>query len=272
VSITPAFRVISPQPILLAALVLAGTQSIWAGPCPTLLTLRDPGLVAEEFSWLEASFPGRFGAAVAPGYAASDFEALAADFESRTAVFDSKLRRLLHNLSRRGPLEGDAAIGAWSDAPSPLLSAGNSRRAIRRAAEIGVGLVYPGGESQARLAEMTDLYRTCGGTGPVVWIKSIRLGPPSQLDTSVFRKAAAPGMRLAQGFEDGPTVGEPDAVGEQLLDGLRKVGATALNVRFHQPGRGKNDALAQLQRFAQEVLPGLRAGWTIEPAQLESGV
>jgi hypothetical protein len=56
-------------PLLATAWGLSSTEQVWAGPSPCLLALRNPALVAEELAWTAARFPGRVGAALAPGYA-----------------------------------------------------------------------------------------------------------------------------------------------------------------------------------------------------------
>jgi len=47
-----------PNPLQVAGFLLEAMQRGWAAPCPLLLTLRPPALVAEEIAWLAARFPG----------------------------------------------------------------------------------------------------------------------------------------------------------------------------------------------------------------------
>ena len=265
-----------PQPLLMCGFVLARTTDVWAGPCPLLLTLRDPVHVAEELAWTAAAFPGRVGAAFAPGYAAPDFEGFGQRFEDRAEQFRARTQRLLETLAGKGPMASDPAVASWASAPAPLLSAANSAAAVRRAAGLGLGLVFPGGEDLERLGRLTASYRDAGGRGPVVWIKSTWIGEAplaarEALDAR-YRAAAGPGMRQATGFRDGLLSGSAEAVVEGLAGGLRLTGATALNVRFQMPGAPPAAVAEQLVRFGAEVLGPLRAAMSTLVGERTSGV
>src|SRR5215467_10899633 len=56
-----------PNPLQAAGWLLESMPSGWAAPCPLLLPLRPPALVAEEVAWLAARFPERVGVGVAAG-------------------------------------------------------------------------------------------------------------------------------------------------------------------------------------------------------------
>src|SRR5919206_4125123 len=43
-----------PNPLQVAGWLLEGMASGWAAPCPLLLPLRPPAMVAEEIAWLAA--------------------------------------------------------------------------------------------------------------------------------------------------------------------------------------------------------------------------
>src|SRR5213593_1433625 len=68
-----------PNPLQLAGWLLEAMPSGWAAPCPLLLTLRPPALVAEEVAWLAARFPGRVGIGLAAGALPQDFEIMRVD-------------------------------------------------------------------------------------------------------------------------------------------------------------------------------------------------
>src|SRR5215216_1163734 len=61
-----------PNPLQVAGFLLDSMPSGWAAPCPLLLPLRAPALVAEEIAWLAARFPGRVGLGIAAGALAID--------------------------------------------------------------------------------------------------------------------------------------------------------------------------------------------------------
>ena len=265
-----------PQPLLMCGLVLARTTRLWAGPCPMLLPLRDPVHVAEELAWLAATFPGRVGAAFAPGYAVGDFEGFERRFEDRAERFPGCIHRLLETLAARGPLASDPAVVGWASAPGPLLSAANSASAVRQAAAFGLGVVFPGGEDPERLGRLAAAYRDAGGGGPVVWIRSTWIGQVPRAAREAlearYRAAAGPGMRQATGFRDGLLAGSADAVGEGLVEGLRLTGATALNVRFQMPGAPPAAVAEQLMRFGAEALGPLRAAMSAPVGEGRPGV
>ena len=70
-------------PALASNWILGATERIWSAPAPYLVNLRNPILAAEELAWSAARFPGRFGAALAPGYAQSDFELLGVPWDEK---------------------------------------------------------------------------------------------------------------------------------------------------------------------------------------------
>src|SRR5580704_15063581 len=65
-----------PNPLQAAGWCLDAMAAGWAAPCPLLLPLRPPALVAEEAAWLAARFPGRVGVGLAAGALAVDFEVM----------------------------------------------------------------------------------------------------------------------------------------------------------------------------------------------------
>ena len=76
-----------PNPLQAAGFLLDAMPAGWAAPCPLLLPLRAPALVAEEIAWLAARFPGRVGLGVAAGALAVDFEIAGVTTDDLTARF-----------------------------------------------------------------------------------------------------------------------------------------------------------------------------------------
>lgn len=252
-----------PQPLLAAGWILAETDHVWAGPAPLLLGLRNPVLLAEELTWTAARHPGRVGAVVAPGYAAADFEALGEDYEARNNVFAARLETLMGALTTQGPIGGDPAVAAWVKTPGPVLSAGNSPAAARRAARHGVGMLFQGGEDTGHLAQLTRDYREAGGTGLVaatlsVWAGELPTNPESEALDQAYRTAAV-GMRHADGLRNKPLSGPTRDIVERGREFGHAVGAEALNLRVHVPGVDRQVTLDQIAQIGAEVLPGLRA-------------
>jgi alkanesulfonate monooxygenase SsuD/methylene tetrahydromethanopterin reductase-like flavin-dependent oxidoreductase (luciferase family) len=258
------------QPLLAATWILGATQRIWAGPSPYLLNLRNPLLAAEELAWSAARFGGRFAAAVAPGYAETDYDLLDVPFrDDRTARFEAGLHALTARLSGADGASVDAAIAQWRAAPAPLLCAANSRPGARRAGRLGLGVLFPSGSAHDRMRELIGSYRDAGGTGPVVKIRQLWLGtpPPESLQRreAVYRGAAAKGMRQAEGFREPFLHGDDTHVAEQLVTDVQALGLTGLNVRLHLAGADRSAIAAQIERFGTTVLPALRAAFAGGP-------
>ena len=254
-----------PQPLVIAAAVLAKTQRVWSGPCPVLLNLRNPVLLAEELAWLHACFPGRVGAAVAPGYAEQDFVATGADYELRLRQFPALLRDFLQALTPGGAIGHDAAIAALTGTALSILSAANSKARVVAAAASSIGIVFPGGETPERLARLVELYREQGGTGPVVWIKNIWIGARPGIETSTelaYRDAAASGMRQRSGFADGQLAGTGAEVAEALVAGAATIGATSINLRLHAAGADAGRVIEQIQTAGSDVVPSVGTALT----------
>ena len=246
-----------PQPLLAANWILAATSRIWSGPAPLLLNLRNPVLAAEELAWTAARFPGRVGAAFAPGYAQTDYDWLGVPFAERGARFEQGLAALLSAL---GSTPRDPALRAFS---APLVCAANSRVGVRRAARFGLGVLFPGGEGRERLADLIATYRETGGDGPLVKIRNLWLGtpPPGAVErrTATYAQAAAPGMRQAAGFAEPHLHGDPAHIADELRADIASLGLTSMNLRFHLPGVGQEQVCEQIARFGAEVLPLLSA-------------
>lgn len=252
-----------PQPLLACGWVLDATASIWAAPAPLLLGLRHAVLVAEEFCWTAARHPGRVALAVASGYAASDLELVGVDPATRTERFREQQALLMDVLGGRHAASVDAAIAGWVAQPGPVLSATNSRTAVRLAAELGMGIVYPGGEDPDRLGELTATYRDAGGTGPVVWIRGFWIGTLPQTEAAAalaatYRDRSPTGTRQTQGFHSPMLSGAPDDIVERARDHIARSGVDAVNARLHVAGAAPTAVVEQIGRFGRDVLPALR--------------
>jgi alkanesulfonate monooxygenase SsuD/methylene tetrahydromethanopterin reductase-like flavin-dependent oxidoreductase (luciferase family) len=244
------------QPLLACTWILAATERIWSGPAPYLLNLRNPVLVAEELAWTAARFPGRVGAALAAGYAKSDFELLGLDFEDRGARFAEGLTTLQATLA--GDV-GDPALAAWKHQPAPLLSAANSPVAVKRAATRGLGIFFPGGEPRERLQELIETYRDAGGAGPVVKIRTLWMGepPPGALEERdrIYREAAAASrVRHANGFAEPFAYGSDERIHDEIAQDFEALDIDGINVRFYLKGVDHPTVVGQIERFGGAVL------------------
>jgi probable F420-dependent oxidoreductase len=224
-----------------------------------VLAYRNPFHSAKAIASLDALSSGRVIVGVGAGYLEAEFEALGVDFDARNDLTDEAIAAM------RAAWTGEsvAAAGRGWRAPGntmrpaptqqpgpPIWIGGNSRRAIRRAVELGDGwmpMPSPAG-SERRLhtpaiASLDDLARrlqyarehaaTVARTEPLEIVFM-----PSGLD--MFTNA---------GVDPGPIL---DSV--HALAGL---GVTYLTVTL--PGTSLPDVLGHVATFATEVLEPIRA-------------
>jgi alkanesulfonate monooxygenase SsuD/methylene tetrahydromethanopterin reductase-like flavin-dependent oxidoreductase (luciferase family) len=250
-----------PNPLQAAGWCLEAMGGGWAAPCPLLLPLRPPALVAEEIAWLAARFPGRVGVGVAAGALPIDFEIMGVSMDDLTARFTASLEALVRVLdgSDPGVLADDPAIKACAEHPVPVVSAAMGTTAVRRAARLGIGILFDSLSTPERCRELSEAYRAAGGAGPCVLIRRAWVGEPPgerverQLD--VYRSYAAPGAQAH--WEGEQLVGAPDPaeVADGLADVARRAGADAVNLRVHVPGVEPEIARDQVVRLADVIGP-----------------
>ena len=254
-----------PNPLQLAGFLLDAMPQGWAAPCPLLLPLRPAALVAEETAWLAARFPGRVGLGVAAGALPVDFEIMGVPMDDLTERFASGLALVAGALrgACAGPLAADAALVRCAEHPIPVVSAAASVTAARRAAEVGVGLLFDSLVTPERARVLVDAYRGAGGSGPCVLVRRAWFGEPPRADVDRqidtyrgYAPASAPAHWGADEMVVGETAGE---VAAGLLLARQAAGADALNLRVHVPGVSVEAAREQIARLGDEVLPRLRS-------------
>jgi alkanesulfonate monooxygenase SsuD/methylene tetrahydromethanopterin reductase-like flavin-dependent oxidoreductase (luciferase family) len=250
-----------PNPLQSAGWCLEAMPDGWAAPCPLLLPLRPSALVAEEVAWLAARFPGRAGVGVAAGALPIDFEIMGVPMDDLTARFTAGLEALVRILdgSDPGALADDPAIKVCAEHPIPVVSAAMGVTAVRRAARLGIGILFDSLSTPERCRELVDAYREAGGTGPCILIRRAWVGDPPgerverQLD--VYRSYAAPGAQ--QHWEGQQLVAGTNAaaVADGLAGVVERAGADAVNVRVHVPGVPPEMAREQIDLLADMVGP-----------------
>lgn len=253
-----------PNPLQVAGWCLESMGSGWAAPCPLLLPLRPPAMVAEEIAWLAARFPGRVGLGVASGALPADFEIMGLTMDDLARRFADGLETVTAMLSGRdpGPLASDPAIAACAEEPVPVMSAAMGFTAVRRAARVGAGILFDSLSAPERCRELIDAYRNAGGTTSAILIRRAWVGEPPRehvdAQVDVYRSYAS--NAAMEHWKGDQYVGEnePAAVVETLADVLARTGADALNLRVHVPGVTPELAREQIVRIGSEVLPALR--------------
>jgi probable F420-dependent oxidoreductase len=236
------------DPIATLAFAAAATAQLRLQTNLLVPAYRHPLLTAKAIASLDVLSAGRVLFGVGAGYLEAEFAAVGANFDDRNEVLDNALSTMKHAWA------GDTVDGTLcrprpvQQPHPPIWVGGNSRRAIRRAVELGDGWVpmpspskaakalhTPGLESVAELRDRIQLLHTsaqeAGRTTPldVVFM-------PSGLD--MFNRA------------------RPDAAA--VLDDLHEltdVGVTRATVML--PGDTRADLLREMERFGADVIANL---------------
>lgn len=221
------FREYFPNPLLISAFVLERTERIWAGPMPMLLTLRPPALVAEDVAWIAARFPGRVAAGFAAGNRPEEHDLYQGADGDVAARFEKGLRVVAaavgtHREVAPSLVRADPAVESIRGCV-PLVSAGRSETAVRRAAAYGYGILHSPLSSPTEMRRLAESYITAGGAGRRVLIYSVQISghgtPSGDLGTKAAWTAA----------------GDVEQVIGRLVTLVQASGADALNLRFVQP-------------------------------------
>ena len=158
------------DPFVMLSLVAAATTRVRLQTGILVLPYRNPFIVARQIATLDRFSGGRVTIGMGAGYLKGEFRALGVDFEQRNTLMDEYLQALKLALSgEEFTFEGSGyqafgnriLPGPVQKPHPPLYVGGNSRKAIRRAVELGDGW-YPfftvGGVSTAttRTADITN--------------------------------------------------------------------------------------------------------------------
>jgi alkanesulfonate monooxygenase SsuD/methylene tetrahydromethanopterin reductase-like flavin-dependent oxidoreductase (luciferase family) len=261
-----------PNPLQAAGWLLEAMPSGWAAPCPLLLTLRPPALVAEEVAWLAARFPGRVGLGLAAGSLEADFDIMGLSQDDLTRRFADGLAAVAGALHGTDPglLVDDPAIAHCALHPVPVLSAAMSGAAVRRAARLGVGVLFDSLSTPARIRELSDAYHEAGGNRSCVLVRRVWVGavPTEQFDRQLdrYRSYASAGAQVHWQGEQLVADDDATALAEELASVVGRAGVDALNLRVHVPGVSPTMArdqiaataavVAALRRHAPTFIPG----------------
>ena len=156
------------DPFVMLAMVAMATTRLRLQTNIIVLPYRNPFIAARAISSLDAFSDGRVSIGMGAGYLKGEYKALGADFDARNEIMDEYIRAMKvawtgEEFSFEGT--GYSAVGnrilpAPAQRPHPpLLVGGNSKRAMRRAVELGDAwypFFAPAGVSQtARTADLS---------------------------------------------------------------------------------------------------------------------
>jgi probable F420-dependent oxidoreductase len=135
-------------PFVMLALLAAVTTRIRLQTGILVLPYRNPFIVARDVATLDRYSNGRVTLSVGAGYLKGEYRALGVDFEQRNELMDEYMHALKLSLGGEEFAFEGAGYKAFGNRilpgpvqkpHPPLLVGGNSRRAIRRAVELGDG-------------------------------------------------------------------------------------------------------------------------------------
>jgi probable F420-dependent oxidoreductase len=134
------------DPFVMLSLVAAATQKLRLQTGIIVVPYRNPFITARAVATLDVFSGGRVGVGVGAGYLKAEYKALGADFERRNEITDEYLRAMKAAWSADEFVfqgTGYQALGnrilprPLQRPHPPLLVGGNSKRAIRRAVDLG---------------------------------------------------------------------------------------------------------------------------------------
>jgi len=253
-----------PNPLQAAEWCLEAMSRGWAAPAPLLLSLRPPALVIEEIAWLAARFPARVGLGVAAGALADDFEIMGASMSGLTARFGDALEQVVGALSGRDPgrLGEDPAVRACAEQPVPMVSAAMGFTAVRRAAALGVGILFDSLSTPERCRALVDAYHEAGGTGPCIMIRRAWIGDPPRArvdaQVDVYRSYSSSAAQSHWGGDELITHSAAAAVSTAVADAATRAGVDSVNLRVHVPGVDPEAARQQIVLLGAKVVGTIR--------------
>jgi alkanesulfonate monooxygenase SsuD/methylene tetrahydromethanopterin reductase-like flavin-dependent oxidoreductase (luciferase family) len=259
-----------PNPTQVAGLLLDAMPSGWAAACPLLLPMKPYALIAEDLGWLDAAYPGRVGAGFAAGALPVDFELAEVPFDEIVDRFKVALPKVVGALRGQDetPLGQDRALARLANDPIPMVAAAQSGAAVRRAARLGIGVLYDSLQPAAMSKRLSDAYDDASGEGAKILIRRVWIGEPPQAEMAAqmahYRTYAPPKAIENWGDADSLIHGAtPAEAAERLADELVAGNCNAVNVRVHVKGLSPEQVTDQFAKHAEGFVDHLRSavGW-----------
>lgn len=239
------------DPFVLLSFVAAATRRLKLQTGVLVLPYRNPFLTARAVASLDVFSGGRVILGVAAGYLRGEFRALGADFDRRNEVTDEYLNALIAALSQDEfsflgtgyEARGNRVLPRSVQRPHPpLLVGGNSRRAIRRAADLGDGW-HP----FVTAGTLSEVSRTAGMDSDADLAEGIRY--LAEYCEQIGREGI-PSVVLGSAVVLGPS-----ASSQQMVDAIGRygeLGVSGVSVAFGN--RTRAEWCDNARRVAAEVL------------------
>jgi len=236
------------EPLALLPWLAARTAHVRLGVSVLVLPYRDATFTAKYFASLDALCDGRLELGVGAGWLEREFEAVSVPFAERGPRTDEALR-VIRNLWENDTCSFEGRFKRYTDmrmfpkaGPSrrgrtiPLTVGGNSRAAVRRAAELGDGW-HPMAMTPEKLAAGVVRYREqCERFG--------RPPGPVNLRVQAGGLKSADGRRLLSGTSD-----------QQAQDVRDYAAAGADELMLSAVGRNVHELIDAVRAFMRNVVP-----------------
>jgi probable F420-dependent oxidoreductase len=242
------------DPFVMLALLASATRRIGLQTGILVLPYRNPFITARAVATLDVFSGGRVTLGVGAGYLKGEYRALGVDFERRNEIMDEYLRALkaawcADEFSFEGTgyqAPGNRVLPRPLQKPHPpLLIGGNSKRAIRRAVELGDAwhpfFTGPSVSATARTVAMVDEKDLAAG---IQYMREY---------SETFGRARPPEIVLSALNMPGRSR-EPAALLEQIGQ-MQALGVTGAAVDFK--GASRAEWCDEAERFHADVLAKL---------------
>jgi alkanesulfonate monooxygenase SsuD/methylene tetrahydromethanopterin reductase-like flavin-dependent oxidoreductase (luciferase family) len=172
-----------PAPLVLASAVAGRTRRLRVQVAALILPLHDPIALAEQMAVLDLLSEGRVSYVLAAGYRAEEYAMFGRDFARRGRRLEACLDALRRAWTGE-PFAFEGRPARVTPRPAtpggpPLLLAGGSAAAVRRAARLGLGMLTQGCDASLEALYRDECARLGRAPGPF-------LNPPPDTVTSAF--------------------------------------------------------------------------------------
>ncbi len=245
------------DPFVALSFAASATESLLLQTQVLVAAYRNPFLTAKAAASLDVLSAGRLILGVAAGYLEREFAALGVEFAERNELTDEAIRTLRRAWSESGielegrhfSLAGNTALPRPLQQPGPpIWVGGNSRRAIRRAVELGDGwLPFPAPSRMAARIRTAALESVADLEARIAYARehAAKIGRSAPLDICFVPFGLE--MFSQRGFEPGPFL-------ERAAD-LERIGVSWLSVSL--PARTRAEFCARVAEFGAEILSRL---------------
>ncbi len=242
-------------PFVLLGLLAAVTSKLRLHTGILVLPYRNPFIVARDVATLDRFSGGRVTLSVGAGYLKGEYRALGVDFEQRNELTDEYMQALRVSLTGEEfsfdgtgyKVFGSRILPPPVQQPVPLFVGGNSKRAIRRVAELADGwnpFFAPSGGALANTSRTAGMENAADLQVGIDYLKQ---------HCEKIGRAEMPAIDVS-GIDAFAERGSPQALVD-LIGEFSKLGATAGSV--HMTGNTRAEYCENVQRFGDEVISKL---------------